>query len=168
MDYTNGIIHLMRGDSYCKPIFINVGTKLDPIQYHLTDTDSLYFGLMEPNQAFEDAVLKKKYTCASDMDDKGNVLLTIEPNDTLSIPVGKYYYMIKLRSTNQFGKEVVKTIIPPTQFFIDGNNAKPTKAPSTPSGIPYEVSEVTLDGGEITDDYASAIPNIIFDGGEII
>ena len=82
MDYTNGIIYLFRGDSYTNPIIINVGTKLNPINYQLKQGDSLYFGLMEPNQSFEEAVLKKKYTYLNDTDSKGNTLLKIEPKDT--------------------------------------------------------------------------------------
>ena len=122
MDYKNGIIYLFRGDSYSQPIIINIGTQLDPIIYKITDKDTLYFGLMEPNQSFEDAVLKKKYTSLDEKDDDGNILLNIEPDDTLNLLVGKYFYMIKLKTVQDSGKVTVKTIVPPTQFFLEGNN----------------------------------------------
>ena len=148
-DYNNGIIHLLRGDSYTNPIIINLGSKLDPVIYKLTENDSLYFGLMEPNQAFEEAVLKKKYTCLSETDSNGNILLKLLPSDTLNIAVGKYYYMVKLKTVNDLGEESVKTIIPPTQFFLEGNNVEPGFTER------YE-----------TDDYH--VDHIIFEGGEII
>ena len=161
MDYTNGIVHLLRGDSYTTPIKVNVGNKLNPIMYQLKQGDALYFGLMEPNQAFEEAVLKKKYTYLSDTDSSGNVLLKIEPNDTLNLAVGKYYYMIKLRTVDNFGQESVKTIVPPTQFFLEGNNITPKGNERYEVGK-YDVDHLIVEGGEVEDDH------IIFEGGEIV
>ena len=128
MDYTNGIIYLYRGDTYIAPIIINIGTKLNPINYQLKSGDSLYFGLMEPNQAFEEAVIKKVYNESSFKDENGNILLKIEPEDTLNLQTGKYYYMIKLKTVDKFNQEIVKTIIPLTQFFLEGNNIEPKGA----------------------------------------
>jgi hypothetical protein len=161
MDYTNGIIYLFRGDSYTNPIIINVGTNLSPINYQLKQGDSLYFGLMEPNQSFEEAVLKKKYTYLNDTDSKGNTLLKIEPKDTLNLKVGKYYYMIKLRTIDAFGQECVKTIVPPTQFFLEGNNPEP-KGTERYEVDKYDIDHLVIEGGEVEDDH------IIYEGGEII
>lgn len=121
IDY-NGIIRLMRGDSFSTPIHINIGTKLDPVYRSLTANDVLYFGLMEPNQAFEDAVLKKKFTFLDEKDDKGNTLLILDPKDTEKLLVGKYYYMIKLRTIDKPEHEIVTTIVPPTLFWLEGTN----------------------------------------------
>ena len=93
---TNGIITLMRGDSFTTPIHINIGTKLSPRYYTLSNTDRLYFALMEPNQAFEDAVVKKVYDFTSPQDGEGNTLLMLKPTDTEKLLVGKYYYMVKI------------------------------------------------------------------------
>lgn len=161
MDYTNGIIYLYRGDTYTNPIIINVGTKLDPINYQLKSGDSLYFGLMEPNQSFEEAVLKKVYNYLSDTDSEGNVLLKLEPRDTLNLAVGKYYYMIKLRTKDTFGQETVKTIVPPTQFFLEGNNVEPKGTERYETGK-YDIDHLVVEGGEVEDDH------IIYEGGEIL
>ena len=75
----NGIINLMRGDSFTTPIKINLGSKLRPIHYRLGPSDKLYFGLMEPNQAFENAILKKVFDHTSPQDGEGNTLLTLKP-----------------------------------------------------------------------------------------
>lgn len=145
---SNGIITLMRGDSFTTPIYVNIGTKLSPEYYTLSETDRLYFGLMEPNQAFEDAVLKKVFSFTSPKDDEGNILLTLKPSDTEKLLVGKYYYMIKLRSTDSYGQEMVKTIVPPTLFWLEGNNVQIDEEPYYDKGH-YEIDRVILEGGEI-------------------
>lgn len=145
---SNGIITLMRGDSFTTPIHINIGTQLSPVYYNLGPTDRLYFGLMEPNQAFEDAVLKKVFDFTSPQDSDGNTLLMLKPTDTEKLLIGQYYYMIKLRSRDSFGQEVVKTIVPPTLFWLEGNNVKIEEEPYYDKGH-YEIKRVVLEGGEI-------------------
>ena len=119
----NGIITMMRGDTFTMPIKINAGTKLVPEYVGLEENQTLYFGVMEPHQAFEDAVLKKVFTSESETDESGNVLLTITPEDTLNLLVGKYYYMIKLRTVED-DAETVRTITTPTLFWIMGSNVE--------------------------------------------
>lgn len=58
----NGIIVLHRSDTFKTTIFVNLGTKLDPIRYILGDNDSLYFAVMEPHQPFEHALIRKEMT----------------------------------------------------------------------------------------------------------
>lgn len=117
------IINLMRGDTYVSPIIINIGNKLYPEYYKLQENDCLYFGLMEPNQAFEDAVIKKKFTFDSLKDDNEDILLTLKPEDTENLLVGKYYYMVKLLTKDEYDNDLVRTIYPPTLFYLEGNNA---------------------------------------------
>ena len=145
----NGIITLMRGDSFTTPIYVNIGDKISPKYYKLSPTDKLYFALMEPNQAFEDAVLKKVFDFTSPQDNDGNTLLRLEPKDTEKLLVGKYYYMIKLRVMDMFGQESVKTIVKPTLFWLEGNNVIQEEEPYYDKGH-YEIDRVIIDGGEIT------------------
>lgn len=163
--YDNGIINLMRGDSFSTPIYINLGTKLNPIYKTLTHDDKLYFALMEPNQAFEDAVLKKVFDCTDDTDINGNTLLQLEPKDTEKLLVGKYYYMIKLRTFDVYGKEYVKTIVEPTQFFLNGNNPEVDTIERHEQGI-YDIDNIIIEGGEVGSQPQGNI--IIFEGGEIL
>lgn len=146
---SNGIINLMRGDSFTTPILINIGTVLSPQYYTLRETDKLYFGLMEPNQAFEDAVVKKVFDFTSPQDGEGNTLLMLKPTDTEKLLVGKYYYMIKLRTIDAFGQEAVRTVIKPTLFWLEGNNVAQIDEPYYEQGH-YEIDRIILDGGEIT------------------
>ena len=144
----NGIVTLMRGDTFTMPLRINAGSKLSPKYRSLVKGEKLYFGLMEPGQAFEDAVIKKVYDELSQKDEDGNTLLVLRTEDTENLYTGKYYYMVKLRSKDKYGNEIVETIIPNTIFWIEGNNPERQQEVRTDavvgSGIRYK--HITLDG----------------------
>lgn len=108
-----GIIELNRGDSLTFKVLVNTGTNLEPCVHQLNDLDSVYFALMEPNQCFECAILKKKLT-QENQDESGNILVTLRPDDTVCLLPGRYYYQLKLA----IHPESVVTIVDKTQFFI--------------------------------------------------
>ena len=58
-------LKMNRGDSYILPLVINEGTKLCFKQYQLRQFDKIYVGIMEYNQAFEDALIRKVLTITS-------------------------------------------------------------------------------------------------------
>lgn len=118
----NKTISLMRGDSLSFTAPINLGSFLYPSIHELEGNEALYFGVMEPGAAFEDAVIKKKYTADSDKDTEGNIVISLDPMDTLKLSVGKYYYMIKWLYFDDAGEECVRTITTPTLFWLEGNN----------------------------------------------
>ncbi len=113
----NGVVALTRGDSFSIPLIINAGTKLKPVRRILVDGDEIFFGLMEPNQPFEDALIRKKYT-KDDTNKLGDVVIKIEPDDTACLIPGKYYYQIKAKLIKDDGTYDVNTIIDKTEFFI--------------------------------------------------
>ena len=115
----NGIITVNRGDSFQLPLYINLGTELEPVTCELTGTDVVYFGLMEPNTPFENALLKKKYVI-DHVESDGSILLNFRPQDTQCILPGKYYYQIKLQRFLSEDPEdyMVDTVVDKTQFFI--------------------------------------------------
>lgn len=156
----NGIITLMRGDSFSMPIRINDGTRLEPHFRKLSARDTVYFGLMKPGQAFEDAVVKKVYDNSSPTDAEANVLLRLNPEDTINLLTGKYYYMIKLRTFDELDNEWVRTIVQPTLFYLEGNNPEPAETPYWRQGD-YNIDNIISDGGE------ESVDNIILDGGEL-
>ena len=114
----NGIIILNRGDSgqFDVPL-IDPNTK-KPLS--LTGTDSVYFGLMDPGQPFDYALLRKKYTVADVQNNA--VCISFAPEDTLDLLPGKYWYAVKLRQRRVIeGKgtqEYVVTLVPNTKFII--------------------------------------------------
>ncbi|MBO7211317.1 MAG: hypothetical protein J6V44_09995 [Methanobrevibacter sp.] len=86
-------------------------------KYEITANDTIYFGLMECNQRFEDAILKKVYTIA-DVDTGGNITIKINPSDTVDLLPGKYFYSIKLKHDNQDESFDVYTLMQETEFWI--------------------------------------------------
>jgi len=115
----NGIITVNRGDSFSFPLTINFGTSMDPLNYGLRQNDRVYFAVMEPNQPFETALIKKVFTQA-DVNENNEIMIKFKPKDTLCVLPGKYYYQIKLQRFNSDDPEDydVDTVIDKTQFFI--------------------------------------------------
>ena len=112
----NGFISLTRGDSFSVPLFINRGTICHPVRYEIAKHPEahVYFGVMEPNQPFEKALIRKKYDSNSYITQEGDLVIILEPKDTLNILPGKYYYSVKV----DYGDGTVDTIIPSTEFYI--------------------------------------------------
>lgn len=112
----NGIIRVTRGDSFSLEVFINLGTVVEPLQYFLTGEDKLYFALMEPNQPFECALIRRTFT-EQDANEEGLVVMNFDSEMTECLLPGNYYYTVKLvRDGDESGK--VDTIISKTKFVI--------------------------------------------------
>ena len=109
-------IRLTRGDTLVLPIQINQGDNMCLILYELEPKDELYFALTEPNQPWEQAILKKKFDFNDQKD--GVIPLKLNPSDTMCLLPGLYYYQIKVR-IYQDGEYIVNTIIPKTHFWIE-------------------------------------------------
>ena len=114
----NGIIKVNRGDNFTIPLFIDQGTEMNPIIYEMNDKDHLYLGIMEPNQPFEFAIVRKKYSCDV-MDEEGMLHLPFIPEDTECLIPGLYYYQVKLNKCDPLTEEYkVNTVIKKQQFYI--------------------------------------------------
>jgi hypothetical protein len=113
-----GIVSLIRGDSFSVTAYINSGTELVPVRYTLKSTDKLYFAIMQPNEQFENAIVRKIFTSAN-LDSNGDVIISLIPTDTLYLVPGKYYYQLKLLTTDSNNVEQVITITPKSLFFIE-------------------------------------------------
>lgn len=115
---SNGIVTVNRGDSFNLPIVLQFVNHLQYVNYEMQDTDVIYLGIMEPNQPFETALIRKKFTY-NDLDDDGKIYFKFRPEDTVCLLPGKYYYQVKLQSINaETGKFDVETIIDKTLFYI--------------------------------------------------
>lgn len=111
----NDLITVTRGDSFSFPIFINKGTKVCPQRYVLQEGDKVYLGIMEPNQPFEDALIRKVFTIKN-LNKFGDVVAEFTPSDTSRIIPGKYYYEIKFTNADE---SVVNTITSRRSFTIN-------------------------------------------------
>lgn len=116
----NGIITMNRADTFRTTIFVNIGTKLNPVRYILAGNDRLYFALMEPGKRFEEAVMKKVMTPEDVDEETGDVKFSFKTSDTECLHPGTYYYMIKLFIAAEDSDEddEVDTIVPQTKFFL--------------------------------------------------
>lgn len=123
----NNIIVMNRGDTYKFDLTIRDESFKDN-RYILQGNDTIYLGIMDPGQPFEEALVRKKYT-KDDLDALGNLFVVLQPEDTLDLLPGKYFYSVKLRidheeldsisgkPTGRYIKEV-RTVINKTKFII--------------------------------------------------
>ena len=123
----NNIIVITRGDSLeFKLAPITLGEYL---KYELKGDDTLYFGLMDPGQPFEEALVRKVYT-VDDFATIEDFVLELDPEDTLDLLPGKYFYALKLHidhteagtpETNYLPTEIDKviTLVNKTKFIIN-------------------------------------------------
>ena len=114
----NGLITIHQGDAGETYIFANVGTELAPEAYELADDEYIYIGVMEPNQQFENALIRKKLDKDDEVDGlPGYYSLKFKYSDTCHVIPGTYYYEAKLLRIID-GVETIDTIIPKTKFII--------------------------------------------------
>ena len=93
----NNMIILNRGDTYEFDLTIDDDSAVDG-RYHIQGDDTIYFGIMDPHQPFEAALVKKKFT-VDDADTNGNLTIVIEPEDTLDLLTTtqlKFIYSMKI------------------------------------------------------------------------
>jgi hypothetical protein len=123
----NNMIILNRGDTYEFDLTIADDSSIDD-RYHIQGDDTIYFGIMDPHQPFEEALVKKRFTI-EDTDGNGNLTIVIEPEDTLDLLPGTYYYAVKIHlqhdninpETNEnYGYvDKVSTVINKTKLFLN-------------------------------------------------
>lgn len=114
---SQNIITINRGDSF--EFIVNiVDNQGNP--YTMRNNDAVYFGIMDINQPFENAIIKKKFT-KEDCTEQGELLISLTPEDTLDFSAGRYYYAVKFRQDCGQSKKYstkVWTIINNTKFII--------------------------------------------------
>ncbi len=123
----NNMIIMNRGDTHEFDLIIEDANSSDG-RYHIQGDDTIYFGIMDPHQPFEDALVKKKFT-VDDADAEGNLIIVITPEDTLDLLPGTYYYSVKIHlqheeinpETNEVSAYVdkVHTVINKTKLFLN-------------------------------------------------
>lgn len=115
---SNGIITVNRGDSFELPISLQTGDAMNPVKYTLQQGDVIYLGIMEPNQPFETAIVRKKFEYTQ-LDENNNIYIRFWPNDTVCLLPGKYYYQVKIQTYDvKNNKWDVETVIDKTLFYI--------------------------------------------------
>jgi len=119
--YKNNMIVIHRGDTIKIPVDLNRGNISAPDYYDLKENDKVYFALLEPNQMWEKAILKKTFTYEDWVQQKESCNIEIDTEDTEYLLPGDYYYQVKLyidSDPDLNNNESVTTIIPRTRFVI--------------------------------------------------
>lgn len=114
-----GMITLNRGDCFKAPLFINIGTEEEPIRLDMNKIPDVevYFGVYTPGSRFEDSFIAKKFTYL-DSNPLGDVMISLDPQDTLYIRPGIYLYSIKARMYDPIYGEWIGTVINANKFQI--------------------------------------------------
>ena len=109
----NGIITMNAGDSFTTYIYLNAGNEAYPFPYILEGTAKLYFAIVEPNQPFEEGVVRKILTEKDININDGTAKLVLLPQDTENLRPGTYYYEAKLDIDGQ-----IDTVVTRHKIFI--------------------------------------------------
>ena len=125
----NKVITLVRGDTFSYDYELNLGAIIYRFPYKMKEGDYLYFAICEPNQPFEEAVVKKRYDYTSceereitnQFDETETyyfVDIKLSSEDTVNLTEGKYYYTIKLLIKKDGEDYDVITTQPKTLFYL--------------------------------------------------
>ena len=143
-----GEICLNRGDNAIFPLCINQGSDLKPFQYQLSEKDNIYFAIEEPNQPFENAIVKKVINLQNNLLNKdGNITVEIVPDDTVLLMPGLYYYEIKakLYKGNQFRNGYTILKLDENNYLYSIIDEKTTSCLSTGTYVETETTYIFTD-----------------------
>ena len=116
----NNVFTMNRGDTATMNFNVNLDLPEGAI------IDKLYLGITEPNQYFEDALIKKTFEINKDITitTENNIWsfsIQINPEDTVDIIPGTYYYEVKasgIIDQNEERIDFATTIVQKTKFII--------------------------------------------------
>ena len=114
-------ITIYRGDCFSVPIFVNMGTDKEPIRLDFNQFQDLnielYFGVYIIGGVFENSFIAKKFTHLN-ANNYGDIIINLQPQDTLYVCPGKYQYAVKLRMQDPIQGDWIHTIIDRKNFYI--------------------------------------------------
>ena len=115
----SGSITISRGDCFKIPLFINIGTEEEPIRLDFKKFSDMevYFGVYLPGGIFENSFIAKKFTHL-DSNSLGDIMIALDPKDTLYVKPGRYIYSIKARMYNPIQGEWINTVVDSNNFYI--------------------------------------------------
>ena len=107
-------ITISRGECLQIPLFVNMGVDEEPVRLNFNEISDLnvevYLGIHLPHQPFECSLIRKIFTYL-DSNEYGDIMVKLNPQDTLNMLPGKYFYSIKLRMQSPNQGDWVSTII---------------------------------------------------------
>ncbi len=112
----NGIMTFHAGDSIFALLFLNQGNNIEHKRYILTEDDKIFFSIMLPHSDFNCGMIRKIYTIA-DLNNDGDVLITLSTDETEKLRPGTYYYEIKFQTIRN-NTEYVETVVPKRKVVV--------------------------------------------------
>ncbi len=112
----NKIIRLTRGDTADIHLTSLLDNAKDVVK-GCTEADTFYLGIAEPNQLFEDAIIKKMVKFEDIVDN--DLVFHLSTSDTEFLYPGKYYYTIKIGNTVNQNELTVTTLINEKLFWLE-------------------------------------------------
>lgn len=113
---TNGIVSLIRGDTFELPIELNIGSPLAPQYITLGQDDVVELRVFYANQQWENPIMRKSATSDNVSTDEKSVIFKFNGEMAYFEP-GEYYYQVKAFYYVEDILRVV-TLVPRTQFNI--------------------------------------------------
>ena len=130
-------IYLSRGDDFSYTFPVYVDNSETAYQFVETDGCMLFFYIFLPNSINYEFVLRKTFKTNGDIvtefeneedpqttsgnqniDAKGNIIVKLTPEDTMSILPGEYKYQLRVRVRDANNNLVLKTVTNRKDFYI--------------------------------------------------
>ena len=109
---SNKIITLVKGDALSFSLFVNAGTRMEPVRYCFDEEDIVELYLTFPGDNIEKYYYKQIYTY-KDLNKNGDMIITLSAEDTNKLPLGVSYYTFKLVKGN-----IIKTISSKNKLIV--------------------------------------------------
>lgn len=110
----NNIITMTKGDSVSFTLPLLIGKEINTESADLSNIEKIEFNIIAPFQQSDFALVKKEYH-PNDVNESGNLSISLLPEDTCDLSAGKYYYEVKLINEEN---NYIYTIIPRRLFYI--------------------------------------------------
>ena len=108
----NNIITMTKGDSVSFTLPLLIGKEINTEPVDLSNVEKIEFNIIAPFQQSDFALVKIEYV-PNNVDEYGNLNVSLSSEDTEDLDTGKYYYEVKLVGNNE-----INTIIPRRLFYI--------------------------------------------------
>lgn len=124
LDISNkNIITMTRGDNETIPLKLFTDNYKKKYIFFPNQNDKIFFALMEPNQTFENAIVKKVFGYKDVDKENGVINIKLDSIDTEFLASGDYYYTIKILRKDSWKEEdddqgTVETLVDRTKFII--------------------------------------------------
>ena len=112
----NGTVMVKRGDTFNVPLFINIGSDEEPVRLDFTGKSWLLINFNIHRAGVDGPVLFSKIFSSKDVNQYGDIMVKLLPEDTKELRSGIYEYSISLSDTTD--PSFNYTVTPNKQFYI--------------------------------------------------